>query len=137
MWRRWIDWLALTSAERNVILFLAGAFLIGSGLRLYGAMYPDTPAHDYRTSDSLFVVLSRATDSTADEAAKPSSARVNINTASKKELMELPGIGEVIAERIMLYRQDEGRFKDIADLTKVRGISQRKLEQLKPFITVE
>jgi competence protein ComEA len=134
MWRRVTEWLALTSVERKVILFLAGAFLIGSGLRLYSAMYPERAAHDYRESDSTFAALSQRPVETSKQT--PSFA-VNINTATKEELMALPGVGEVMAERIMLYRQDVGPFTSINDLMKVKGIGHKRLEQLKPHITVE
>lgn len=134
MWHRVTEWLALTSVERKVILFLAGAFLVGSGLRLYSAMYPERATYDYREPDSTFAALSQRSAEPTKET-KPSA--VNINTATKQELIALPGIGEVMAERIILYRQDVGPFTSINELTKIKGISQKRLEQLKPLITVE
>ena len=47
---------------------------------------------------------------------------VNINTASKKELDALPGIGEVLAQRIIDYRSANGPFSTVDELTKVKGI---------------
>ena len=60
---------------------------------------------------------------------------VNINTASKQELMTLPGIGEVIAERIIIYRQ-KTKFKSIEDIKNVSGIGDTVYEKIKDFITV-
>ncbi|MEW5692591.1 MAG: ComEA family DNA-binding protein [Candidatus Hydrogenedentota bacterium] len=61
------------------------------------------------------------------------AGKVNINKASKSELMTIKGIGETTAERII-----EGRpYKTIDDLKKVKGIGEKKFEALKPFVTVE
>ncbi len=64
-------------------------------------------------------------------------AKMNINTASVEELTELPGVGKVVAERIVSYREANGPFKSPEDLIKVKGIGQRKLEKILPLITVE
>ena len=61
---------------------------------------------------------------------------VNINTASKKELDALPGIGEVLAQRIIDYRSANGPFSTVDELTKVKGIGAKTLEKLKPYATV-
>jgi competence protein ComEA len=53
-----------------------------------------------------------------------SDAKVNINTASAKELMALNGIGAKVAERIVAYRDANGPFKKAEDLTKVEGIGK-------------
>lgn len=59
---------------------------------------------------------------------------VNINTADKKQLTELPGIGPVTAKAILDYRQSKGQFKSIDELTKVKGIGDKTLAKLKPYL---
>ncbi len=61
---------------------------------------------------------------------------VNINTAPASELDRLPGVGKVIAERIIEYRKLNGAFNSAGELIKVKGISGRKLEAIKRFIIV-
>lgn len=60
---------------------------------------------------------------------------VNVNTASQEELQSLPGIGEVIAQRIIEYRETHGPFQAPEDLLKVKGIGPKKLETLRDRIT--
>ncbi|MDQ2975217.1 MAG: helix-hairpin-helix domain-containing protein [Acidobacteriota bacterium] len=61
--------------------------------------------------------------------------RVNINTASATELEGLPGVGKVIAERIIMHREQYGPFRREEHLMIVRGISDRKFRALRPMIT--
>ena len=63
--------------------------------------------------------------------------RININTASEKMLDTLPGIGPVIAKRIIEYRQEHGPFQQTTDLSWVEGIGPQKLLAILDFITVE
>ena len=61
---------------------------------------------------------------------------INLNTASKTELMSLPGIGPKTAENIMLFRQDHGDFQSIEDLTQVKRIGIKTLDRLREKITI-
>ncbi|MBM2846858.1 MAG: competence protein ComEA [Bacteroidetes bacterium] len=51
--------------------------------------------------------------------------------------MQLPGIGESYAERIILYREDYGSYTSVDDLTNVKGIGKKTLERIRPFLTVK
>lgn len=62
--------------------------------------------------------------------------RLDINNASKAQLMELPGIGEVMADRIIDYRMEHGKFSSIDGLLDIEGIGVKKLQQLEKLITV-
>jgi competence protein ComEA len=61
---------------------------------------------------------------------------VNINTATLEELETLSGIGEVLAQRILDYREEHGPYRSVEDLLNVSGIGDKRLEDLKPHITV-
>lgn len=63
--------------------------------------------------------------------------KVNINTALVSDLRNLNGIGEVMAERIIEYRQLHGKFAEIEDIKRVKGIGEKKFEEIKDHITVE
>ena len=71
------------------------------------------------------------------EAVRPDPAPLNLNTASEEALTALPGIGEELARRIAAYREANGPFAAVEDLTKVSGIGQGKLAALEGWITVE
>ena len=61
---------------------------------------------------------------------------ININAAASEELQELQGVGPAIAERILQYRQEHGRFEKAEDLANVRGIGPAKFEKMKSSIAV-
>lgn len=70
-------------------------------------------------------------------AAQESTKKININTATKAELETLPRIGPAIAQRIIDFREENGKFAKITDLLKVKGIGEKTFEGLKDLITVE
>lgn len=67
---------------------------------------------------------------------QPPSKPIDLNLANAKELQELPGVGAVTAQRILDLRQKSGRFKRAEDLLAVRGISPKKLDAMRPYITI-
>jgi competence protein ComEA len=64
-------------------------------------------------------------------------AAVNINTADKKTLATLPGVGETKAEAIIQYRKDHGDFKNAEELVNVKGFGSKTLKKLAKEIAVE
>lgn len=62
---------------------------------------------------------------------------VNINNAGMTELNSLPGIGEVLANRIIEYRSEKGDFKSVEELKNVSGIGDKKFSEIKDKITVK
>lgn len=63
-------------------------------------------------------------------------ARININTATLAELDVLPGVGEVTAERIVRFREENGPFRSVDDLIHVEGISDRTIDEFRDQVTV-
>jgi competence protein ComEA len=68
-------------------------------------------------------------------AKKEVTGQVNLNTATAQQLDLLPGIGQKAAKRIIEHRVKE-KFASVDDLRKVKGFGAKKLEKLKPFLTV-
>jgi comEA protein len=137
MLQRFVNWLALTRSEQRVLLFLSATLIVGAGIRFYQETYPTQRQFDYRSIDSSFAVFREklAVDSTHTK--QPGSGeKVNINTAAKDDLITLPGIGATLADRIISYREVEGKFGSVEDLKKVKGISGKKLDKLKPHVTI-
>lgn len=62
---------------------------------------------------------------------------LDLNRATAQELTTLPGIGEVLAQRIVDYREAHGPFRSVEELIAVEGIGEGKLEKLRELVTVE
>jgi competence ComEA-like helix-hairpin-helix protein len=77
------------------------------------------------------------TSSNSAELSQSRTERININTASAKELEQLPGIGKGLAERIVDQREKYGPFRRPEHLIIVRGISDKRFRGLRDLITVE
>ena len=63
--------------------------------------------------------------------------KININSATSEELTQLPGVGEATANKIISYRQENGKFQNIEDLKNVPGIGDSKFENIKELISVK
>lgn len=66
-----------------------------------------------------------------------SNGKVNINKASETELTAVPGIGASTAQKIITYRDENGKFKTIEDIKNVSGIGDSKYNSMKDFICVK
>jgi competence protein ComEA len=87
------------------------------------------------------VVPRRITEATPEEynvrtKGIPVNNLIDINAADSKTLQELPGIGPVLAGRIIEFREQKGAFTDIEELVDVKGIGDKMMEKLRPLITV-
>ena len=62
--------------------------------------------------------------------------KVDLNRAGIEELVRLPGVGEIVAERIVNYRDENGAFEAPEELMNVRGIGEKTYLKLEPYVTV-
>ncbi len=73
------------------------------------------------------------------DSGSPSSRQVvlvNLNTATQQDLERVPGIGPVIAQRILRYRAQYGAFRRIEELMLIKGIGPKKMEQIRPYVVL-
>ncbi|MFU2157681.1 helix-hairpin-helix domain-containing protein [Caldisericum sp. AR60] len=92
-----------------------------------------------KLTDGEEVIVPAKENSTSNSTVSASNAKtgkININSATKEELMTLPGIGEVKANAIIDYRTKNGPFKSIHDIVNVSGIGEKTFEKIKDLITV-
>lgn len=124
----------LLSALTAAALLFAGAFFLGratapQALRIETQRQTaesDTPAQ----TDFISSALEKAAS------AAQSTQTLDLNTASVEQLMQLPGVGQTTAERIVAYRERYGRFVTVEQLLDVQGIGQGLLSQLRDLVTV-
>ena len=93
------------------------------------------------TSATSATTTSSTTTSTFSPTPAPTSSpeqsqKININTANSQELEKITGIGPVIAQRIVEYREKNGPFQKIEDIKNVNGIGDVKFEKMKNEITI-
>jgi len=107
---------SLTRQERQVILFLIAAALIGMGIDFLCKINSDKQIIAHITEDL---------------------AKIDLNSADKDLLMSVSGIGTKIAERITEYRKQQGAFQDLAELKNIKGITGYRYEKIKDYFTIK
>jgi competence protein ComEA len=130
-----------------------GVYKVTTGTRLYevvelaGGLRTDADTNSVNQAafveDGAKIIIPQASDSQNDESdynveiVVPSSGigTVNINTASKEELITLSGIGDVMADRIIEYRSNN-RFSKKEDIMSVKGIGNAIFEKIKDQISI-
>ena len=148
----------LTPSERRGALMVLGLIALGTSWDLWRATHPRWRLLVGTDREPVAVRDSVATNSsTAEPAAhaepgfagapvaraqssrrgKPPPARpIDLNRAAAEEFHALPGIGPVLARRIIDYRSAHGPFTSVEELRAVRGIGPRLFERLKPYVRV-
>ncbi len=145
--------------SRAEITVIAAALLLAAGLILYNAFdaqpldpVVETFAAAATARPVQAVPVSGAQENPADtqpppvrqetrakQSAAASQTRpgpINLNTATREELMSLSGIGEVKADAILAYRAENGAFQSVEQLLEVSGIGEKTLEKLRSQICV-
>ena len=117
----------ITTAVVLVLLFCFMGLIMDYGWFGYGRAEPTA---------TVTPIITTASVPSAPPAASDGNVRVNVNTASAKELEALPGVGEVIAQRIVDYRAANGPFASVDELVYVKGIGAATLEKLRPYADV-
>lgn len=131
-----------TNQEKMIIRFLTGILLLGTVVTFYrhfwGEQTPE-PVVDLRAfQEKTELIQNQAiSDTQAENEQNQLLKIVNINNSKKAELMTVPGIGPVMAERIIQFRKDFGSFSSIEDLKQVKGIGEKTFEKIKNYLTTK
>ena len=140
--------LGFTRREKTVICIMALVLLAGSVVSFYRNDHSTGSWEVLSEEDSVKVerlqeisgsVQQKPDGSNQAESIKNKSSftfPININSATVEELKLLPGIGSVLAERIVGYRSENGAFTSIDSLIKVPGIGAKRLDSIKDKITL-
>lgn len=103
------------------------AYVLEDGMKIYVPANNDTEEVEYMTENS----------GVNDWSENPKNDIVNINTANISELETLPGIGGTTAQKIIKYREENGKFDAVEDIQNVKGIGNSKYENIKDLICVK
>jgi len=139
--------MVFTARERRLLfmiaLFLLGGYLI-SFLRLT-ELLPDIDKSDNYLPTTQSDTAVANTDNKWPGADLPRvreedhylDSWLDLNRADSLELIALPGIGPQLAHRILIYRTKQGAFKSVDEIRNVKGIGDKRLQQLSGYLTVE
>ena len=87
--------------------------------------------------EEIIVIEEKAGDNIIIEGNKSKEEKININKAAQTEIETLPGIAPSTALKIITYRNEHGKFKNIEDIKNVSGIGDSKFENIKEYICIE
>ena len=125
--------------RRNTLLWILGfTFAVGLGVDVvrfsthHDVAFPVTVAQDDESR-----ALKQMADSIMQARLAKADAPVNINLATPAELETLDGIGPVLAQRIVSYREERGAFESVDELDSVSGIGPKRLAAIRHHCTVE
>ena len=121
------------------IVAVAGLYVIGANcvLRIDRTDSVQDRAEEASDRNSAVTADTEADGSAEAADAFEGESRVNINTATKEEIMTIDGIGEIYSERIIEQRERIGGFTSVEQLLEVEGITRKKLDRIRDSITVE
>ena len=108
------------------------AYILEDGIKIRIPSKVDSEKEEIITENSGEIIIKEENN----EFSKIKNS-ININKASIDEIQKLPGIGASLANRIIKYREETGKFKDIEDIKNVSGIGENKFEQIKDLISVK
>lgn len=154
--------LGLTSTEFKLLSFALISFIFGLSLnQIFNvSSKADLLTFDYSFQDSLFFLASEDEKNLTEsdqsnvvykqevldfnnsnfrnisKKVSPLEKSINLNTATKSQLMNLPGIGEKTADAIIEHREKIGKFRKLEDLKKVKGIGDKKFENIIKYIYI-
>lgn len=112
------------------------ATILEDGMKIHIPTIEETEANkNTEIENNNFQAITETTDNLLNT--EKTKEKININTATKEELDTLPGIGPSIASKIINYRQENGKFKNIEELKEVSGIGEAKYEKIKDLITIK
>jgi len=121
----------LSPAQERGLIVLVAIGLVASGLALFLPTIRSRPLTILEPIDITGVRILLPTFLDAEEEDK-----INLNTASAQELTSLPGIGEVLAARIVAYREEHGPFQTLDDIMQVSGIGSKVVEEIRDLATL-
>lgn len=116
------------------VAFLITLILVGTG---FWCLRYFNPALFLGKPDFIATPNEELPNKITTESVEKKPRLLNINTATLEELQTLPSIGPQTASKIIQYRVEHGNYSSIEALTGVKGIGEKTLEKVKPYISVE
>lgn len=112
------------------------AYILEDGLKVHIPSKNEKSNEVHDDTQNYVIKDNNSNQNMANSTNKENSVKVNINTANQSELETLPGIGPSTALKIIQYREENGKFKNIEDIKKVNGIGESKYSKIRDYIKI-
>ena len=122
----------MKNTRLNLLVLLTCIFAAFTAGLFAGRNFNQAPV----TIQALPAVTQPPVQTEPDSTAPTEPSILDLNRATAAQLDSLPGIGPVLAERIIAYRQQVGRFSSVGELMNVSGIGEKKLEEIWDLVTI-
>lgn len=140
-----------TKQEQRFILFLLFSFFLGLGVKYVREKRYEPDQTWLKEKEEILQEFKERARTTGSESSEPAATndgqlqamktslikKININSASESDFETLPKIGPVMAKRIVEDRRQNGPFRSIEELQRVKGIGSKTFEMIKEYITVQ
>ncbi|MCP8967190.1 helix-hairpin-helix domain-containing protein [Ectobacillus ponti] len=128
------------AVQRPGVYELPGGSRMREAVERAGGLLPEADGAKINLAqllqDGMMVYVPRAGEQIAAPEAPEQAAKIAVNTATKEQLQQIPGIGPKKADAIVQYREEHGPFQRAEDLLEVPGIGEKLLEQMKGSMIV-
>ncbi len=136
LWREIKEQLSLTPQEQAVAFFLILSAGAGIAIKWINLSVPKMVGAKYYSEPLMPKAQPKDTSKSVRTAPARSPFPIDINSADSAALVRVPGIGPVIAGRIIQYRRAHGEFRSVDELKNVKGIGDKKLSKIRKFVSL-
>lgn len=125
-----------SSGQIFVFIVLIGSLILGSFILMVKRRHSPAPKIQITNSQQSIVHSQKGSQTNSTTSTVSNTFTININQAESEDLQLLPGVGPKLAEGIIAYRKNNGKFKQKEGIMNVKGIGEKKFEKWKDLITI-
>ncbi len=130
----------MSKEQKSLVVWVFVLVTVVSAITVFVLCLPNFSKAEKILYDNIplpVTTTSQDTVTTTQQTQKEPLFPLNINTATKEELICVPGIGDVYATRIIAFREQHGGFSALEQLTEIKGIGEKRLQAFREYLICE